>query len=52
MKSEVLRQASALKDISDITSERVLLWVQNVEAQIEEREALDSQKEAKSIDCV
>ena len=33
MMSEILREVSALEDINDVTSERVLLWAQKVEVQ-------------------
>ena len=43
------RKVSALEDIDDATSERVLLWTQTMEAQRVQEEALDSIKEAKDF---
>ena len=49
MISEILREVSVLEDINDATSELVLLWVQRVEYQRVQKEALDNKKEAKDF---
>ena len=44
-----------LGDINDVTSDRVLLWAQRLEAQRVQKEVLDSIKEGKvfeSIRCI
>ena len=52
MISEILRKVSALEDINDATSERVLIWALQVEAQRVQKEVLDSIKEAKDFDSI
>ena len=47
MMSWILREVPVLVDINNFTSEGALLWVQRVEAQRAQKEALDSIKEAK-----
>ena len=52
MISENLRKVSLMEDINDVTSKRKLPWVQRVEAQRVQKEALDSIKEVKEFDSI
>ena len=50
MNSEIWRQVSVLEGINNVTSKTVVLWAQRVEAQIVQKEAMDSIKEARDFD--
>ena len=50
MISEILREVATLEDIEDGTSEKVLIWVQRMEAQRAQKLVLDNIKEAKEFD--
>ena len=52
MVRKIFREVSALEDINDATSERVLLWAQRVEAQSVQRGTLNSIKDIKEFGFV
>ena len=52
MISEIVREMSALEDIYDVTSKRVLLWAQRSETQSVQKEILDSIKKAMGFDSI
>ena len=52
MISEILREISTLEDIDDVTSKRVILWAQRMDAQRAQKEALSNIKNAKEFSSV
>ena len=47
MIGKILREQTALKDISESTSDQILIWVPRVEAQRAQKEVLDYIEEDK-----
>ena len=51
MIGEILREVSALEDIDNATSERVLLWAQRMQAQRVQKDSIKEAKEFDSVKC-
>ena len=52
MMTKVIRELTAMKTTSEITSEQVLCWAKRIEAQRVQKAMLETKKESKDFDTV
>ena len=52
MMAKIIKELTAIKDSSEITSEKVLSWVKRIAAQRSKKAMLDSPKDNKEFDIV